>query len=201
MGIKIVFAGLTLGLLLNSASADALKNSLTSIMNTKEEPTMVNLGNINLNAKPKVNKKRSGKTVIATVNGNKVLKKDADTYLSQRTQGKVTNFDKLPADQRTRLIQELSLPILALDAAKNELSDKEKEAVFTRTWMQKEARNVKITADDILGVYNQLKKQAEDNNATQPIPPFEKIKNQLHNQMIEKVMIDKLMKDVEIKVY
>ncbi len=201
MGRKIIFAGLSLSLLVSVASADALKSSLTNIMNTKEEPTMVDLGNINLNTKPKVKKSRSGKTVIATVNGNKVLKKDADMYLSQRTQGKVTNFDTLPADQRTRLIQELSLPILALDAAKKELSDKEKEAVFTRTWMQKEARNIKVSDDDALGVYNQLKKQAEDTNATEPIPPFEKIKDRLKLQMMEKMMIGKLMKDVEIKVY
>ena len=197
---KIVFVGLSLSLLISSVSADALKNSLTSIMNTKEEPTMVDLGNINLNQKSKVKKNRSGKSVIATVNGHKVLKKSADTYLSQRTQGKVTDFDTLPVDQRTRLIQELSLPILALDAAKKELSAKEKEAAFTRIWMQKVAVDVKVTDDDILSVYNQLKKQAEDNNVTKPIPPFETIKDRLKLQMVEKTIIGKLMKDVEIKV-
>lgn len=198
---KIVFIALSLSLVLSSVSADALKNSLTNIMNTKEESPVVDLGNINLNAKPKVKKNRSANTVIAKVNGTKVLKKEADSYLSQRTQGKVTDFDTLPADQRTRLLQELSLPILALDAAKNELSDKEKEAVYTRTWMQKEARNIKISDDDALGVYNQLKKQAEDANATEPIPPFETIKDRLKSQMIEKTLVGKLMKDVEIKVY
>jgi len=200
MGKKIVFVGLSLSLLISSVSADALKNSLTSIMNTKEEPTMVDLGNINLNTKSKVKKNRSGKSVIATVNGHKVLKKSADTYLSQRTQGKVTDFDTLPVDQRSRLIHELSLPILALDAAKNELSDKEKQVVFTRTWMQKVAVNVKVTDDDILGVYNQLKKEAEDNNVTKPIPQFETIKDRLKLQMIEKTIIGNLMKDVEIKI-
>jgi len=201
MGSKIVFVGLSLSLLVSSVSADALKSSLTNIMNTKEEPTMVDLGNLNLNAKPKVKKKRSAKAVIATVNGNKVLKKEADNYLSERTQGKVTDFDALPGDQRKRLIHELSLPILALDAAKKELSDVEKEAIFTRTWMQKEARNIKVSDEDALGIYNQLKKQAEDNNASDPVPPFEKIKDGLKSQMIEKTMVGKLMKDVEIKVY
>lgn len=201
MGRKIVFVGLSLSLVLSSVSADALKNSLTNIMNTKEESTMVDLGNINLNKKPTVKKNRSANTVIATVNGSKVLKKEADSYLSQRTQGKVTDFDTLPADQRSRLVHELSLPILALDAAKNGLSDKEKEAVYTRIWMQKEARKVKISDDDALGLYKQLKKEAEDANATDPIPPFEKIKDRLKAQMVEKTVIGKLMKDVEIKVY
>ncbi len=201
MGRKIVFVGLSLSLILSSVSADALKNSLTNIMNTKEESTMVDLGNINLNKKPTVKKNRSANAVIATVNGSNVLKKEADSYLSQRTQGKVTDFDTLPADQRSRLVHELSLPILALDAAKNGLSDKEKEAVYTRIWMQKEARKVKISDDDALGLYNQLKKEAEDANATDPIPPFEKIKDRLKAQMVEKTVIGKLMKDVEIKVY
>jgi hypothetical protein len=201
MGRKIVFAGLSLSLLVSVTSADALKSSLTNIMNTKEEPTMVDLSNINLNKKPKVKQARSGNSVIGTVNGKNVLKKDADSYLSQRTQGKVTNYDSLPENQRTRLIQELSLPILALDAAEKSLSDKEKASVFTRTWMQKEARNIKVSDDDALKVYDQLKKEAVDTNSTETIPPFEKIKDRLKLQMIEKNMIGKLMKDVEIKIY
>lgn len=201
MGRKIVFTGVLLSLVMNGVSADGLKNSLTNIMHTKEEPAMVDLGNINLNKKPTVKKNRSGKTVIATVNGNKVLKKDADAYLSQRTQGKVTDFDSLPVNQRSRLIQELSLPILALDTAKKELSDKEKEVVFSRAWMQKKARSTKVSDDDALSVYDQLKKEAQESNSTQPIPPFDKIKGSLKVQMIEKMTIGELMKDVEIKVY
>ena len=199
--VKKIVIGLSISLFASSLSADALKNSLTNIMNTKEEAPVVDLGNINLNAKPKVKKIRSANTVIATVNGEKVLKKDADSYLSQRTQGKVTDFDTLPQDQRIRLINELSFPILALDAAKKELSDKEKEAVFARVWMQKEARKIKISDEDAQEVYNQLKKQAEDTNATEPVPPFEKIKASLKAQMVEKRMMDNLTKDVKIKLY
>jgi len=192
---------LSMSLLSSSAFADSLKNSLTSIMKEKEEPGMVNLGNINLSAKPKANLKRSPNTVIAIVNGQNIIKKTADTYLGQRTQGKVTNFDALSTDQRTRLISELSLPILTADAAKKELTDLEKEALFSRTWMQKEARQIKISDDDVLNVYNQLKLQAKESNTTEHIYPFEKVKDGLKLQMVEKTMIDNLMKDVEIKVY
>lgn len=201
MGRKIVVAGLLFGLLGSYVWADALKSSLTNIMNTKEEPSMVDLGNINLDAKPKVKKSRPGNTVVATVNGNNVTKKEADSYLSQRTQGKVTDFDSLPNDQRLRLINELSLPILALDAAKKGLSDKEKSTIYSQVWMQKEASSIKVTDDDALTLYKQLKKQAEDSNATQPVPPFESIKNSLKAQIVEKTIVGKLMKDVKIKVY
>ncbi len=199
-----ILLGLSSGLLINSASADALKNSLTNMLNQKETSSMVDLGNIDLNAKAKpvqqVRKTRSSKAVVATVNGHKVIKKEADAYLKQRTQGKVTDFDNLPPNQRSRLIQELSLSILVLDAAQKELSEEEKQAVYTRTWMQKEALKIKITDEQALEVYSQLKKQSQENNATGDIPPFESIKDKLKIQMIEKTMIGKLMKDVEIKV-
>ena len=192
--------GLSLGLVISSASADDLKNSLTNMLNTKETSGMVDLGNINLDAKPKQPKTRSSNTVIATVNGHKIIKKEADNYLAQRTQGKVIDFDRLPPEQRPRLIQELALPVMVLDAAQKELSEEEKQAVFTRTWMQKEARKINITDEQALTVYNQLKQQAQENNATENIPPFETIKDKLKVQIIEKTMVEKLMKNAEIKV-
>jgi len=194
--------GLSLGLMVNTVSADDLKNSLTSMLNEKETSSMVDLGNINLNvkAKPVQKKTRSSKAVIATVNGHKIIKKEADAYLKQRTQGKVTNFDNLPPEQRSRLIHELALPVMVLDAAKKELSEEEKQAVYTRTWMQKEALKIKITDEQALTVYNQLKQRSQENNATENIPPFETIKDKLKIQMIEKTLVGKLMKDVEIKV-
>ena len=192
--------GLSLGLLISTAYADDLKNSLTNMLNTNETSGMVDLGNINLDAKPVKKKSRSDKTVIATVNGHKIIKKEADNYLKQRTQGKVTDFDSLPPEQRSRLIQELALPVIVLDAAKKELSEEEKQAVYTRTWMQKEALKINITDEQALTVYNQLKQQAQDNNATGNIPPFENIKDKLKIQMIEKTLIGKLTKDAKITV-
>ncbi len=192
--------GLSLGLVISSASADDLKNSLTNMLNTKETSGMVDLGNINLDAKPKQPKTRSSNTVIATVNGHKIIKKEADNYLAQRTQGKVIDFDRLPPEQRPRLIQELALPVMVLDAAQKELSEEEKQAVFTRTWMQKEARKINVTDEQALTVYNQLKQQAQENNATGNIPPFEAIKDKLKVQIIEKTLVEKLIKDAEIKV-
>jgi len=192
--------GVSLGLVINTAYADDLKNSLTNMLNTNETSGMVDLGNLNLDAKPVKKKSRSDKTVIATVNGQKILKGEADSYLKQRTQGKVTNFDGLPPEQRSRLIQELALPVIVLDAAKKELSEEEKQAVYTRAWMQKEARNINITDEQALAVYNQLKQQAEDNNATGSIPPFESIKDKLKIQMIEKTLVERLTKDAKITV-
>lgn len=192
--------GVSSALMMTSVSADDLKNSLTDMLNTKETSGMVDLGNINLDGKPKQPQTRSSKTVIAVINGHKIIKKEADSYLKQRTQGKVTDFDHLPPEQRSRLIQELALPIMVLDAAEKELSAEEKQAVYTRVWVQKEARKINVTDEEALKVYDQLKQQAQENNATQNIPPFESIKDRLKTQIIEKSLVDKLMKDVKIEV-
>jgi len=198
---KIFMAlGVSSALMMTSVWADDLKNSLTDMLNTKETSGMVDLGNINLDGKPKQPQTRSSKTVIATINGHKIIKKEADSYLKQRTQGKVTDFDHLPPEQRSRLIQEMTLPIIVLDAAEKELSEEEKQAVYTRIWVQKEARKINVTDEEALKVYDQLKQQAQENNATQNIPPFESIKDRLKTQIIEKNLVDKLMKDVKIEV-
>ena len=195
---------ISVSLVSTSLSADALKNSLTNIMKTDDSTQMVDLSNISLNAKPrpvkKVRKNRSSNTVIGTVNKHKILKKDADRYLTQRTKGKITNSDSIPPKQRKMLIQELALPLLAMDAAKNELTPLEKETVFNRTWMQKEARKMQIKDDEVRVIYDQLKQKSIDNNDTRTIPAFEAIKNRLKMQMVEKSIMGKLMKDVNITV-
>ncbi len=189
---------------MNVANADALKNSLNSMMHTDDSTQMVNLSHLNLDAKPKVQKrtpkKRSSKAVVATINTHKIRKKEADTYLAQRTKGKVKNFDLLPKPQQKRLIYEFALPILAHDVAKKELSAIEQETALTRGWMQKEARNIKVTVAEVNKVYESLKQDALDRNDTRPIPPFVDIQDRLHIQMVEKLMMDKLMKDIKIKI-
>lgn len=200
----LILTGVSAALLLSPIYADGLTNSLNNMLNEKETSSMVDLGRINLNGKPKpvqkVAKTRSSTSVIATVNGHKLIKKDADEYLNQRTQGKVTDSDKIPPQQRQRLIEELALPIIVMDAAEKELSAEEKQTVYNRMWMKKEASKIKITDEQALVEYNQLKKQSEESNSTVAIPAFESIKDRLKLQMIEKKMIGKLMENVEIKV-
>lgn len=201
----LVVLSLSLGLFVSPVSADALKNSLTNMLNEKDtSPSMVNLSNLNINGKAKpvqnVPKTRSSKAVVATINGHKILKKEADAHLKKRTQGKMSNFDHLPKKQRLRLIQEMALPVLALDSAQKELSVEEKEAVYSRLWMQKEVLKIKITDEQVKKIYDQLKQRSEENNDTANIPAFETVKDKMKLQMKDKQMVGSLMKNVEIKV-
>ena len=195
---------MSVSLVSTTLMADALKNSLTNIMNRDDSTQMVDLSNISLDAKPRrvkrVPKNRPGNTVVGTINKHKILKKDADAYLTQRTKGKINNFDTIPPKQQKMLMQELALPILAIEAAKNDLTPLEKETVFNRAWMQKEARKTQIKDSEVRAIYDKLKQQSIDHNDTRPIPAFDMIKNRLKMQMLEKNIITKLMKDVKITV-
>jgi len=210
---NMVYVAMMFSLILSSLSADALKNSLTNMLHEQDSLPMVNLGQINLDAKPKPTRKikkiRSGETVIATINDYKLIKKNADTYLSKRTNGKVNNFDLLSLEQKKRLVQEMAIPILSISAANKELSEDEKLAIYTRVWMQKEASKIKISEDDVKGVYNILKIQAEkrmkeqniaiENNTTiNEFPPFEAIALKIKGQMIEKQLVDNVVKDLNV---
>jgi hypothetical protein len=189
----------------STVHADGLQNSLNNIMGQSDSSQMVDLSSLNLDAKPrpvapKAPKTRSKKAVVATINKHKLRKKDVDAYLSQRTKGKADNFDRLAPSQKKRLVYELAFPILAFEAANKQLTAIEKETVMARVWMQKEARNVKVTVAEVREVYDTLKKEAIDKNDTRPIPPFKSIQDRLHIQMVEKQMMDKLMKDMKIKI-
>ena len=198
----LVVMGLFCGLFVNSVSADGLTNNLNSMLNKKETTPMVDLSNLNVNAKPvqpKV-KTRSSKAVVATVNGHKIIKKDADAYLKNRTKGQVTNFDLLPKKQRVRLLQEMSISTLASDAAKKDLSEQEKLAITTRVWMQKEALQTKVTDDQAKEIYDQMVQRSKDTNSTKVIPSFDSIKDRMKMQIVEKQIVGKLMKGVDIKI-
>ncbi len=172
------------------------------MMNKKDTTPagMVDLSRLDVNAKPHVQqpKSRSSKAVVAIVNGKKIIKKDADAYLSKRTNGEVKDFDLLPKKQRIRLLQEMSVAQLAEDAAKKELTDQEKTAIFSRMWMQKQASENPVTDAQVREVYDDLKKRAMESNSTKPIPEFDKIKTSMKMQMSEKAIVGKLMKDVNI---
>lgn len=188
-------------LFITTVSADHLKNCLADMMKKKDTtPGMVDLSRLDVNAKPHMQqpKTRSSKAVVAIVNGKKVIKKDADAYLSKRTKGQVKDFDLLPKKQRIRLLQEMSVAQLAENAAEKELTDQEKTAILSRMWMQKQASKNPVTDAQVKEVYENLKKRAVESNSTKPVPEFDKIKTSMKMQMSEKAIIGKLMKDVNI---
>jgi len=196
-----IIAGISFGMLASTLSADHLKDRLKHMVHEKDTtPGMVDLSRLDMPVAGPI-KSRPANAVIATVNGHKIRKKEADAYIKSRTKGKITDFDTLPKEQQLRLVRELSLPILIASQAKKELSEQEKEAVYVSAWMRKKAAKVTVTDAEVQILYNQLKQQAMERNATNNIiPPFESIKNRMKSQMVEKKIMNGLMKDVKIEV-
>jgi len=199
----IVAATVAGGLAVTPVCADQLKDSLHGLLKKKEEmPSMVNLNGLDLNgkAKPIVPKTRSSKAVIATVNGHKIIKKEADSYLKQRTKGKVTDFDLLPKEQRLALVKELSLPILLTEEAKKGLTEEQKDTLISRAWMQQAIAQSSIPEEQLKAAYEKIKAQAKAKSALQQVPPFEKIKDRIRMQVAEQQIVGQLLRGVNIKV-
>ena len=192
----------TVAILNTAVQADALKNSLTSMLNQNNStPGMIDLNRINnTKSKPVKPKSRSSKAVVATVNGKKVIKKDADAYIQKRTQGQIKDFDTLPKVQRKRLIGEMSISILAEKKAKSDLTSREKNAIYAKVWMQKKILESPVSDEDVKKVYDELKERSLKKDSTKPIPDFDNIKSNMKMQMTEKRVIDTLTKDANITV-
>lgn len=197
-----VAAGISLGVFVSSLSADTLKNHLSHMVHEKDTtPGMVDLSRLDMPMAGPV-KSRSSRAVIATVNGHKIRKKEADAYIRSRTKGKITDFDALPKDQQLRLVKELSLPLLMASHAKKELSEQEKEGAYVSAWMGKQAAKITVSDTEVQALYDQLKQKAMERNATNNtiIPPFKSVKNKMKSQILEKKIMEGLMKDVKIEV-
>lgn len=199
IGISIMFS-----IVLTTASADALKNSLTNMIHSPDSTPNIDLTHLNVNAKARpvqqVIKTRSKKAVVAMINKHKILKKEADAYLKKRTNARVKNFDYLPKKQRLALIKEMALPYLAQDASQKAFSKEEKEAIYTRLWMQKKASKIIIPDAQVLAIYQDIANKASENNVSNTVPPFEQIKEKLKAKIIERQIMEELMKDVKINI-
>jgi len=204
MKIKIFVAvGFLYGLSFNLLCADALKNSLTQMIKQQDNmPSMVDLTQLSQPKKvaSKVKKTRSPNSVVAMVNGISILKKEADRHLKERTKGKIRNFDYLPRKQRMMLIKEMALPKIIAKKAKSELTQREKESVYSRIWMQQQIAKTVVNEDEIHGIYLQMKQNAIDHNSTQKIPEYEAMKERIKMQVIDRKVIGKLMKDIDIQI-
>lgn len=179
--------------------SDGLSSSLNSMLD--EEPS--DILSLEQTIKPKTPKlkKHSKKATVATVNGHKIRKREADKHLSTRTGGKLKDYDGLPLEQRKKLIEEMAIPMLAKKKAKKSLSLMDKKAIYGRIWIQKKSRSIKISKKELEAFYTLLKAQAKQENKLEQLADFSVLKERLRTQLVEKKIIDELMENVKIKVY
>jgi len=200
---KIFIATLLFGLVTLSFG-DGLSSSLNSFIHKKDNTPNINLDNLRIDARrpvvPRKIKTRPKTAIVATVNGEEIIKRDADKYLSKVSKGKIKNFDRLTSSQKRRLIKDISLPILAYVEAKKSLTPKEIDSVLSTAWIRKKAQTIKVADEEALKVYDTIKKQAIENKTTDKLLSFEKVKNNLKGQIVQKKIMSKLLEDANITI-
>lgn len=145
-------------------------------------------------------KSRPSTAVVATVNGQNIYKKEADSYLKRVTGGRVKDFDLLENKQRLVLIQDLARPIVLKGVAEQEVTAFEKEKIFNQIWLEKERAKMNVSNDEMLALYEAKKAKALQANPNAQIPPYISLGESLKNEIIEIKMSEKLMQDVNITV-
>ncbi len=145
-------------------------------------------------------KSRPSTSVIATVNGINIIKKDADNYLKKVTAGRVGDFDRLEKKQRKVLIEDLARPIVIKDAVENNITEEEKEAIYTQMWLEKQRATIEVSSEEMLALYELKKEKALALNPQAQIPHYMSLGESLKNEILEQKMMENLMKDVNITV-
>lgn len=145
-------------------------------------------------------KGRPSSAVIATVNGKEIYKKEADKYLRDATKGKVKDFDRLDKKQRLVLVKDLARPLVVALAAENNITTKEKEAIFSQMWLEKQRAQIPVSSEEMQALYEAKKTKALADNPNAKIPPYISLGASLKNEIIEKKMMRELMKDANISI-
>lgn len=199
----LLTAGLATVLMHTNLAADPLKSSLMSA-GEKDTP-MVNLDNMKVNKKvAKKHKSRPDDAVVATINGQDLIKVQADKYLALRTKGRATDFDKLNKEQRLTLVKEMSVPLLAAMKAQKELSTQEKNAALSRLWMQKKITSIKVSDAEAKKAYKKIKeineKVAKQSKKEIKTPTFEQAKQRIKIQLAQEKVIKALVKEGKVSL-
>ena len=145
-------------------------------------------------------KSRPSSAVVATVNGVAIHKKEADTYLTSVTGGSVKDFDRLDKKQRSVLVQDLARPIVIRGAVESNLTEVEKEGVLKQMWLEKQRASITVSGEEMLALYEIKKEKTLATNPQAQIPPYMTLGDSLKNEILEKKIMIKLMKDANITV-
>jgi len=145
-------------------------------------------------------KSRPSTAVVATVNEKPIFKSEADNYLTSVTGGNIKDFDRLDSQQRLRLIQDISKPIVIKEAAENNVTSEEKEEIFKQMWIGKKRKMLNVSSEEMLALYNLKKQKALAVNPQAVIPNYMSLGDSLKNEILEQKIMGNLMKDVNITV-
>jgi hypothetical protein len=186
----------------STIQADSLGKVLQGMLHEKPQHSHVNLDYLNLNALPIQSALRTFKPdeVIATYETLQILKKEADIYLKEVTNGQNSDYNRLLGEQRFRLVEELFQMKLVMERAKQALSQQEKEEVFKSLWVAKKQKDMEVSNDALLALYEKKKRALLLKNPNAKVPSFMGAVKQLKREVMENRILEEAMNDVSIEV-
>lgn len=200
MNGMLVKVGITALFLFQNAHADALKKSLSGLLHEKETTHgMVNLDALGMTS-AKRQKKRSPNAIVAVADGIKIKKRALDSFLKERTQGKVSDFDKLLPKQKKVLVGEYILPRLFAKRARAEIPRKEQDIILSKVWVGKATATSKVSDETLKKLYEKIRSDALAKNPLSAFPPFEKIKPSLKAKVVEQRLVNQLLQSAPVTV-
>lgn len=135
-------------------------------------------------------------SVVGSVNGIPIYKTEAQSALKALGNDTMT-FDTLPPEARKQLLEIIAPSKLVAEAAKKDLSTKEKNAALSGFWMQKKMNSTTVTDKEAKDIYEKIKKSSKEGDK---VPPFEQVKENIKMQLKQEKVIEGLMKNIKIKV-
>ncbi|RUM71313.1 MAG: hypothetical protein DSZ08_03245 [Sulfurovum sp.] len=145
-------------------------------------------------------KGRPKNTIIATVNGHDIYKREADAYIKKVTKNRIKDFDRLDEKQRYLLVKDLAKPMIVKNAIDANVTEMEKEEIFKQMWLGKQRAKIQVSNEEMLTLYEAKKTQILASDPQAKIPTYISLGNSLKNEIIENKIMSNLMKDVNITI-
>lgn len=177
------------------------KGKITDIDFLPREQRLLILKDLQNIYKAKYFKSRKPTAVIATVDGENIYKKDADTYLKEVTSGQLKDFDRLDENQRFALVNDLARSFVINTNVSMDITQMEKDEIFKQMWLEKQRKTIDVSSDEMLTLYEYKKKQTLANNPQAVIPQYMSIGQKLKNEIIENKIMNNITKDINITIF
>jgi hypothetical protein len=137
----------------------------------------------------------------ATVNGVEISVEEANNALKLLSKGTQTKTWKtLSETEKKQLIQMMAPGKLVAQAAKKELTQKEKEAAMASFWMQKKMMETGVSESELTTAYQNLEASLKQSKSKQKLPPFAQLRNNLQMKIAQEKVVSGLMKTAKIKL-
>jgi hypothetical protein len=183
--------------------ADALEQTLQTMLQKKERHGDINLDYLNLNAQvvvPKVSRTFEIDEIVATYEAIEIRKKEADAYLARVTENKSTDYNKLVDEQRFALIEELLQFKLIAKAANEAFTEEEKGEIFKGVWIAQKRASTEVSNDELVALYEKKKGETLARSSNANIPTFMSVADKLKSEIIENKILMEVMQNASIEI-